>query len=335
MPCNVDDNDDIFAQKEQSMSKKIMTIFAAVFLLQQLGCSPATDKYQLRVNFLPGEYTLKILNKTHIKKDDVTYSVSFGEESWSMIIHPRESPDNILLELKNRVSTHQRELFEVSYDSNRPTNSEIFYATEPHEHVCKEGLVSRLSTFAGPKTGTKLKASLLNGFREIGDIKIIEQGNPDDSFKDMYFEGTFSIINNIHALLPERKVKVGDSWQRSLIRPLVFQPEIHRSSRAIIAVVTLEKIEKRDIDDAEFAILKVVIDSRTDRLPFGGPLPVTVEDVVISSEGIIVLNISNGIPVSYTAKTEMHYMLFGEFRYEIQEEFKYEFIFTPDVPDLP
>ena len=195
------------------MTKRILTIFAIVFFLLLLRILLTTDKYQLRVRFLPGEYTLKILNNTHIKRDDEMVVNFSSEESWNIIALPGKHPEMVSLELNNKVISYQQKfhygLLDVYYDGDQPL----------------ENMTRFQSLLAGPKIGTKLQASFLNDFQKIGNIKVIEQGDPNDAFKKMYFH-TFGVINNIHALLPKNKVKVGDSWQMPIIKPLAFEYEI-------------------------------------------------------------------------------------------------------------
>ena len=314
----------------------LLAIVAVLFM--QLGCMPPDDRHHLYMNFLPEEYTLKISNKTHRTTDDTTAFALFafsGEEVWNITASCRECCERILLELIKRTHTHQNNLFEVSYNSDIHTGAEIPYTIETHERVCKESLSPiLLSSLAGPKVGTKLKASFLNSFREIGNITVITQGHPSDSFGDRYFDSTFDVINNIHALLPEKRVKIGDSWQRPIMKPLALEATIARKSHALNAVVTFEKIEKSDRDDTVFAVLKIEIDTYRNRLDFGGPFPMRYDDVVVFSEGKLVINTSNGLPVSYTAQTEMRYVAWGR-SHKIQEEFAYEFTFVSDMFEIP
>ena len=294
------------------MYDKIVAFSLACIALLS-GCSSDNEKYLLRINFLPGDYTIDISSKTHKKDDGTIRYVLSEEECWDIDVSASEYPKKASLELKRKVfSVQKKDAIDIFYDSDRPY----------------EAMTRPSSPSIGPKPGTKLEAQILNNSQEIGNIRITKQGDPNDSFPNERFcFNEFAVINNIHTLLLEKKVKVGDSWKRPVIRPLTSLGNISKPADAVVAIVTFEKIEK--IDETEFAVLKVTIDTKKDKLTFhgGDVLYWTHKDVILTSEGRILLNISTGVPLSYSFKAEMSSTFFlSESKNEVHEEYKCELI---------
>lgn len=296
----------------------IVVILAIVCLIVLTVQSGDADKYKLHVKFLPGQYMLKISTKEHTTSNGTTLFLVTTEELWNVYTQPCLYPEKLSFELKEKSYSLQKEASEfsnaldVAYDSNQPRND----------------LTSIQSLFVGPKPGTKLEAHLCNNCQKFGDIKIIKQGDPSDSFPEKRFNYDFNTINDIHNLLPTKKVKIGDHWKRSVARPI---PGFGKFTELVNTVFTFESIEKNDMNSVEFSVINIEIDSQQDKLTvhLGDMAPMLYDEFSILSTGKIVLNISSGTPVLYAIKTKVHYTIFGQ-KHEMQNEYKCEFIFTPE-----
>jgi len=190
-------------------------------------------------------------------------------------------------------------------------------------------MARHLSLTVGPKPKTKLEASIIN--HEIRNIRIIEQENLE-SFTEARFDFEFGVVNSLHNLLPTKNIRVGDSWKRPIPKPLTSYGRFPDKADFPIAVITFEKIENTGAENVELATLNVKTQYRkkTARFPIVGNWYETHKDVTILSEGRIVLDISRGVPVSYTMQTEANFVSAG-IECKLQEEYKCNFVFTENL----
>jgi len=287
-------------------------IFSTLFVL--MGCSTADDRYQLRLILPNGKHTLEVAKKVHHVDNGLTVFALSTEETWDVVAQLHADPENVLLELKKK-------FFSVQY---RPLQEHAFdFIYDSNQSQPMDGIPPIHAGLIGPKPGTKLNARIGNNFQEFENVRIIEHGDLNDSYFKTYYTDDFSVLNGIQNLLPKERVKVGDRWERPVINPM---PSFGKFPEPVIAVVTLDKIEKAE-NNIEIAIISVKIGSPKDRSTdlFGNMILRPYSDAAVSSEGSIVLNTSSGFPILYTVKTKIHYTSIGGDKREEQEEYVWEF----------
>jgi len=82
--------------------RKMKAVVVVAYCFLMVGCSTATDKHNLRINFLPGKYTLEIYNKTRYEINNEPSLQSAYEELWEVHVPSGEYPPKVSLELKKK-----------------------------------------------------------------------------------------------------------------------------------------------------------------------------------------------------------------------------------------
>jgi len=317
--------------------KNCVFFFIACFC-QLVGCSTDdTDGDLLRMGFPSGKYMVRFSDQ----HSEEGWFQKSSEEQWSLVSQPKPR----LFGMVKRPGTLSFKLEKKTYDLQLLLLSgrDVHYNSELPETLTEKGYRD-----VAPRPGVEFTLPLVNNFPVIPqekylNINVIKSIDEDMDAVRRRFVIRYDVLNYLPNFLPERRVKLGDSWNVSVIKPLNSLTEISTPSGGINAVVTFEKSEVRETDHAKIATLGIKIHSQEEKLCFlrlrdltyGLNFEFTYKDAILSLEGEMVLDITNGTLVSYMHKGNLHGIegeADYESDYEFSEEYKCEFIFTPHVP---